>query len=168
MQQGILTENNQKRVDMPLGYLLCFAMFTFWQMAFIYYFLEPSSAIDGKIPLPINIDNATSLTAICYVLSILWMIFLPRLVVWAQRITTGVALVSSLGFFLPLPEDALRLLIYVQIFCCCFMIGFESFLMVNYFSERSTVKQPWRQLQSPRQRVGRARWWTRRSASCRN
>jgi len=140
MQQGILTENNQKRVDMPLGYLLCFAMFTFWQMAFIYYFLEPSSAIDGKIPLPINIDNATSLTAICYVLSILWMIFLPKLVVWAQRITTGVALVSSLGFFLPLPEDALRLLIYVQIFCCCFMIGFESFLMVNYFSERSTVK----------------------------
>ena len=140
MQQQILIENNKKRLDMPLGYLLCFAMFVFWQMAFVYYFLEPSSAIDGKIPLPINIDNATSLTAICYVLSILWMIFLPRLVVWAQRVTTGVALISSLGFFLPLPEDALRLLIYMQVFCCCFMIGFESFLMVNYFSEKGTVK----------------------------
>ena len=77
MNYSFLLDNQNKRRDYPVWMLICFAMFTFWQMAFVYYFLEPSSAIDGKIPLPINIDNATSLTAICYVLSILWMIFLP-------------------------------------------------------------------------------------------
>ena len=45
MQQQILIENNKKRLDMPLGYLLCFAMFVFWQMAFVYYFLEEGRRI---------------------------------------------------------------------------------------------------------------------------
>ncbi len=140
MNHQILIENQKKRKDIPLWMLVCFSMFSFWQMAFIYYFLEPSSALDGKIPLPINIDYGTLLTAACYVLAILTMIFLPKIIVWAQRIATGVALISAALFFLPLPEDALRFNIYLQIFCCCLMIGFETFLVVNYFSEKSSVK----------------------------
>ena len=140
MNESLLTENLKKRQDKPLWLLVCFAMFSFWQMAFIYYFLEPSSAMDGKIPLPINIDNGTTLTAVCYMLGILTMIFLPRIITWAQRIATGVALLSAVAFFLPLPEEALRFNIYLQIFCCCLMIGFETFLVVTYFSEKSSVK----------------------------
>ena len=140
MNQSILAENQKKRREIPLWMLVCFSMFSFWQMAFIYYFLEPSSAMDGKIPLPINIDNGTSLTAVCYVLGILTMIFLPKIIVWTQRIATGVALVSAVAFFLPLPDDILRLNIYLQIFCCCLMIGFETFLVINCFSEKSGVK----------------------------
>ena len=140
MEQTILSENKKKRLDMPIWMLVCFSMFSFWQMAFIYYFLEPSSAMDGKIPLPINIDYGTTLTAVCYILSILTMIFLPKIIVWTQRIATGVALISAIGFFLPLSEDALRFNIYLQIFCCCLMIGFETFLVVNCFSEKSSVK----------------------------
>ena len=139
MNHLILTENQKKRQELPLWMLLCFAMFTFWQMGFI-YFIGPSLTIDGKTPLPIDMDNATALIAVCYVLSILWMIFLPRTVVWTQRIATGAALISALGLFLPLSEDALRLLVYVQIFSCCLMIGFETFVMVNYFSERSIIR----------------------------
>ncbi len=140
MNHQILIENQKKRRDIPLWMLVCFSMFSFWQMAFIYYFLEPSSALDGKIPLPINIDYGTLLTAACYILAILTMIFLPKIIVWAQRIATGVALISVALFFLPLPEDVLRFNIYLQIFCCCLMIGFETFLIVNYFSEKSSVK----------------------------
>ena len=140
MNHPILIENQKKRRDIPLWMLVCFSMFSFWQMAFIYYFLEPSSAMDGKIPLPINIDNGTTLTAVCYILGILTMIFLPKIIVWVQRIATGVALVSAIAFFLPLPDDALRFNIYLQIFCCCLMIGFETFLVVNCFSEKSGVK----------------------------
>ncbi len=139
MNESLLTENLKKRQDKPLWLLVCFAMFAFWQMGFI-YFVGPSLTIDGKTPLPIDMDNATILIAVCYVLSILWMIFLPRTVVWTQRIATGVALLSAVGLFLPLPENALRLLIYIQIFSCCLMIGFETFLMVNYFSEKTTIK----------------------------
>ena len=87
--------------------------------------------MDGKIPLPINIDYGTALTVICYLLSILTMIFLPKIIVWVQRIDTAVALVSAIGFFLPLSEEALRFNIYLQIFCCCLLIGFETFLVVN-------------------------------------
>ena len=140
MNHPILMENQKKRRDIPLPLLVCFSMFNFWQMGFIYYFLEPSSALDGKIPLPINIDYGTLLTAACYVLGILTMIFLPKIIAWAQRIATGVALLSAIGFFLPLPEAALRFNIYLQIFCCCLMIGFETFLIVTYFSEKSSVK----------------------------
>ncbi len=140
MNHQILIENQKKRRAIPLWMLVCFSMFSFWQMAFIYYFLEPSSALDGKIPLPINIDYGTLLTAACYVLGILTMIFLPRITVWVQRIATGVSLVSAIGFFLPLPEDALRFNIYLQIFCCCLMITFETFLVVTFFSEKSGVK----------------------------
>ena len=140
MDHPILIENQRKRNDIPLRLLICFAMFSFWQMGFIYYFLEPSSAMDGKIPLPINIDYGTLLTAACYILGILTMIFLPRIIVWTQRIATGIALLSAIAFFLPLPEDALRFNIYLQIFCCCLMIGFETFLVVNCFSEKSSVR----------------------------
>ncbi|MBE6977807.1 MAG: hypothetical protein E7438_04100 [Ruminococcaceae bacterium] len=140
MHNDLLEQNQQKRRDMPLWMLVCFAMFSFWQMGFIYYFLEPSSALDGKIPIDINIDYGTTLTAVCYILGILTMIFLPRIITWAQRIATGVALLSAVAFFLPLPDDILRLNIYLQIFCCCLMIGFETFLVVTYFSEKSGVK----------------------------
>lgn len=140
MNHSILIENQKKRRDIPLWMLLCFSMFSFWQMGFIYYFLEPSSAIDGKIPLPINIDYGTTLTAVCYILGILTMVFLPKIIVWTQRIATSVALISAVAFFLPLPNDILRFNIYLQIFCCCLMIGFETFLVVNYFSEKSSIK----------------------------
>lgn len=140
MNHSILIENQKKRRDIPLWMLVCFSMFTFWQMGFIYYFLEPSSALDGKIPIDINIDYGTTLTAVCYILGILTMIFLPRIITWVQRIATGVALLSAIAFFLPLPDDILRLNIYLQIFCCCLMIGFETFLVVTYFSEKSGVK----------------------------
>lgn len=138
MNDLLLTENGKKRLDKPIWQLVCFAMFAFWQMGFI-YFVGPSLTIDGKTPLPIDMDNATSLIAVCYVLSIIWMIFIPGAVVWTQRIATGVALVSAVCLFLPLPDDALRLLIYVQIFSCCLMIGFETFLVVNYLSEKSCI-----------------------------
>lgn len=139
MPQFLLSENQKKRLDQPLWMLVCFSMFSFWQMGFIYY-VGPSLTIDGKTPLPINMDNATALIAVCYVFSILWMIFLPHLVVWTQRIATGAALATALGLFLPLSEPLLRLIVYIQIFCCCLMIGFETFVMVNYFSERSNIR----------------------------
>lgn len=139
MKHALLMDNQRKRLDRPLWLLICFAMFSFWQMGFI-YFVGPSLTIDGKTPLPIDMDNATGLIAVCYVLSILWMIFLPRTVVWTQRIATAVALVTAAALFLPLPEEALRLLVYLQIFSCCLMIGFETFLVVNYLSERSNVR----------------------------
>ena len=140
MNHQTLIENQKKRIELPLWMLVCFSMFSFWQMGFIYYFLEPSSAADGKIPLPINIDYGTTLTAVCYILGILTMIFLPKIIVWIQRIATGVALLSAIAFFLPLPDDILCFNIYLQIFCCCLMIGFETFLVVNCFSEKSSVK----------------------------
>ncbi len=140
MNHQTLIENQKKRIELPLWMLVCFSMFSFWQMGFIYYFLEPSSAADGKIPLPINIDYGTTLTAVCYILGILTMIFLPKIIVWIQRIATGVALLSAIAFFLPLPDDILCFNIYLQIFCCCLMIGFETFLVVTFFSEKSSVR----------------------------
>lgn len=139
MEHPILLENENKRLHPPFWMLVCFAMFNFWQMGFI-YFIGPSLNIDGRTPLPISMDNLTVLIAICYVLSIIWMIFLPRLVLWTQRVLILIAILTVIGLFLPFSETMLRFLIYGQTFCCCFMIGFETFIMVNYFSEKSNIK----------------------------
>ena len=138
MNYSFLLENQQKRKSLPLSHLFCFAMFNFWQMGFI-YFMGPALNIDGRTPLPIDMDNLTLLIVSCYVLSILYMIFLPKFVVWAERLCTAAAIVTVLGLFLPLPDAALRGLIYTHVFCCCLMIGFETFLIVNFFSEKSAV-----------------------------
>ena len=138
MNYSFLLENQQKRRELSVGQVLCFAMFCFWQMGFI-YFLGPALNIDGRTPLPIDMDNVTTLIAACYVLSILFMIFLPRFVVLAERVCTAAALCTALGLFLPLSEGLLRMLIYGQVFFCCLMIGFETFVIVNFFSEKSAI-----------------------------
>ncbi len=118
--------------------LLCFSMFCFWQMGFI-YFMGPSLNINGRTPLPISMDNITMLIATGYILSIVFMSLFPRLVIWAQRITAIVSMATAIGLFLPLHNEMLKLLIYIQTFCCCFMIGFETFLIVNFFSEDNAI-----------------------------
>ena len=139
MNHFILWNNQKKKLDQPLWMLVCFAMFNFWQMGFIYY-MGPSLTIDGRTPLPVSMDNITTLIALSYVLSIAWMICLPRWVLWTQRVVATAALATAVGLFLPLGEEILRLLIYAQVFLCCFMIGFETFIMVNYFSEDSNIR----------------------------
>ena len=138
MNDSFLLANQRKRREYTLKHLFCFAMFAFWQMGFI-YFMGPALTIDGRTPLPIDMDNLTLLMAGCYVLSITYMIFLPRYVVWAERVGTIGAILTVLGLFLPLPEEMLRGLIYTHVFCCCTMIGFETFIIVNFLSEKSAI-----------------------------
>jgi len=138
MKHPILTENQSRRLDMPMWMLVCFSMFNTWQMGFI-YFMGPSLVLDGRTPLPIDMDNVTSVIALGYVLSIVYLIVAPHLVVWAARITAAVALLSVVGLFFPLSAQTLTLLLYMQTFCCCFMIGFETFIISNLFTERSTI-----------------------------
>ena len=139
MTTTILENNHKKRLDHPVWMLICFAMFCFWQMGFI-YFMGPSLTINGRTPLPISMDNITTLIAVSYVMSILFMCLLPRFVIWAERITASTALATAVGLFLPLSNDVLRTLIYTQVFCCCFMIGFETFVIANYFTEKCAVR----------------------------
>ena len=138
MNYSVLLSNQRKRQNVSLKHLCCFAMFCFWQMGFI-YFMGPALNIDGRTPLPIDMDNLTVLMAGCYVLSITYMIFLPRYVVWAERLFTLAAIATVLGLFLPLPDEALKGLIYAHVFCCCTMIGFETFIIVNFLSEKSAI-----------------------------
>ena len=99
----ILLDNQRKRQNYSLKKLFGFAMFNFWQMGFI-YFMGPALTVNGRTPLPINMDNLTALIAVSYVVSILIMIFLPSRVVWAERMGTMAALMTMLGLFLPLPD----------------------------------------------------------------
>ena len=60
MSNSLLFNNQQKRLNPPMWQLLCFSMFSFWQMGFI-YFMGPALNIDGRTPLPISIDNVATL-----------------------------------------------------------------------------------------------------------
>ncbi len=138
MNHTILTENKNKLSPKPLWMLLCFSMYCFWQMGFI-YFMGPSLTINGRTPLPVSMDNITTLIAIAYVLSIIWMYFVPKYVIYTDRITTILSLITAVGLFFPFSEGMLRFLIYSQVFLCCFMIGFETFVIVNYFDEKTAI-----------------------------
>lgn len=138
MNHSILIKNQNRRIHLSIWLLICFSLYSSWQMGFIYY-MGPSLVIEGRTPLPISMDNVTYLIAIGYFFAILYMIFLPHYVVWAERISTCIALLSVIGLFLPLENEIIKLLLYVQTFCCCFMIGFETFIIVNFFSEKTTI-----------------------------
>jgi len=139
MKHQLFLENQKKRLHLPLILSVCFAMFSFWQMGFI-YFCGPSLTIDGRTPLPISMDNITFLIVAAYIASILFMCFFPHLVVTTERVCALIALLTAFGLFLPFSETILRLLIYTQVFVCCFMIGFETFIIVNFLSEQSNIR----------------------------
>ncbi len=139
MYSQILYENEHNRREIPLWQLLCFVMFCVWQMGFIYY-IGPALNIDGRTPLPISPDNLTLLIVAGYVLSIFTMIVFPKMVIFLSRISTAVALAAAIGLFFPFGTDILTILIYVQCFCCCYMIGFESATMVHYFTSNSVTR----------------------------
>ena len=134
----LLAENESKRLNFRLPLLICFALYLTWQMGMI-YFSGQTLSIDGKTPLPINIDNLTLLIAIGYILSILVMVFVPRIIVWLERLTACIAFLSALALFIPIGPSALSIFYYVQCFCCFFMIGFESAIIINLLSERTTL-----------------------------
>jgi len=134
----VLTHNEAIRKEIPLPMLLCFSLFVTWQMGVI-FFSSNTLSIEGRTPLPINMDNMTILIVAGYVLSILFMLAFPKKIVWAERISAGVALAVLLGLFLPVSLETQAMFIYIHYFFCIFMIGFETALMVNLFSERSTI-----------------------------
>lgn len=139
MQHPILIENQNSRREVPIWQLLCFVMFCIWQMGFI-YFIGPSLNIDGRTPLPVSTDNITLLIVAGYVGSLIVMCLLPQWVIRLSRASTAIALLTALGLFLSLDAGALTALIYIQCFCCCFMIGFETATMVYFFSENSAMR----------------------------
>jgi len=134
----LLIENENKRLTFRLPLLICFALYSSWQMGVVYFSGETLS-IDGRAPLPVEVGNLTMLIAAGYLLSILVMIVIPRIIVWAERITALVALASVLALFLPVSPNALAAFYYTQCFCCLFMIGFETAIMVNLFSEKTAI-----------------------------
>ena len=135
----LLAENESKRLNFRLPLLICFALYTAWQMGVGYYSGDTLS-IDGRTPLPVDVGNLTALIAAGYLLSIVFMIILPRFIVWAERITALVALLFALPMFLPLAPDLLSAFYYIQCFCCLFMIGFELAIIINLFSEKTAIK----------------------------
>lgn len=138
MTRNLQIENEKEKMDLPFWKLICFVMFCIWQMGFI-YFCGPSLSIDGRVPLPISMDNITLLIVAAYVCSIIIMMLLPRRVILFSRISCVIALLTALSWFMPLSASVLTGLIYVHCFSCCFMIGFETATIVYYFSEKSTV-----------------------------
>ena len=138
MYDQTLLENEKKRIDYPLSRLICFVMFMIWQMGVIYY-TGPALNIDGRTPLPIDMDNITAIIAIGYILNIVWLILFPKKFIYAARAAVVIAFISVLGLFLPLSEEMLAVLIYIQCFSCCFMIGFEASTMIYVFTEKTTI-----------------------------
>lgn len=134
----VLSYNKTIRKEIPLPMLLCFSLFVTWQMGVI-FFSSNTLSIGGRTPLPIDMDNMTILVTAGYLISILFMLAFPRKIVWAERISAGIALVAILGLLLPASPETQALLIYIHYFFCIFMIGFETALMVNLFSEHSTI-----------------------------
>jgi DNA-binding CsgD family transcriptional regulator len=136
--ESILLENENKRLNLRLPLLICFALYTAWQMG-IGYFSGQTMSVDGRTPLPVNVDDLTVIIAAGYILSLIVMLLIPRIVVWAERITASVALVSALALFLPLAPETLAVALCVQFFCCIFMIGFETSIIVGLFTEKTAI-----------------------------
>jgi DNA-binding NarL/FixJ family response regulator len=139
MSHSILTDNERKRLDMSLPWLLCFALFTAWQVG-VFSYSGAALAVAGRLPLGMAGGNLMPLIVAGYLISIGYMLIFPRRIVWAERVLACLALVSAAALYLPLPSLPLILFFLVQLLCCCVMIGFETALMAGLFSDRCVVK----------------------------
>ena len=86
--QEVLSHNEALRKEIPLLLLLCFSLFSTWQMGVI-FFSSNTLSIGGRTPLPIEADSTTILVVAGYLLSIGFMLLFPRKIVWAERISAG-------------------------------------------------------------------------------
>lgn len=138
MKNNVIARNESKRISLKLPTLLCFAMFVVWQMGIVYYSSQTLS-INGRLLIQLSNNISTLLIIVGYILAILTFIFLPHKAVKIGRITMGIALVSALALFLPFKSDIISLILYIQVFCCCFMITFESGIIANLFTEKTAI-----------------------------
>ncbi len=138
MEQPILAENQRKRLTIKAPLLICFAMFAVWQMGII-YFSGTALSISGRTPIPVSVGNVTILIVIGYIATISFIYFLPRFSVQAERIAATLALCSGALLFIPLPGNVLVWVCYFHFFCCVFMIGLESSIIINLFTEETAV-----------------------------
>jgi DNA-binding CsgD family transcriptional regulator len=134
----ILKENDAKRLTLRLPMLICFAMFTAWQIG-VFSYSGAALAVKGRLPLGIDEGNFTPLIIVGYLISIAIMVALPKRIVWAERITASIALASAAALYLPAPHEVRTIVYLLQLFCCCVMIGFETALIVGLFSERTAL-----------------------------
>jgi DNA-binding CsgD family transcriptional regulator len=139
MGDSILTDNERKRLDLGLPWLLCFALFTAWQVG-VFSYSGAALAVVGRLPLGMDSGNLMPLIVAGYLISIAYMTIFPRRIVWAERVLAGLALVSATALYLPLPPVWLTLFFLAQLLCCCVMIGFETALMVGLLSDQCVVK----------------------------
>lgn len=139
MTPDILMENQGRRLHISLPLLLCFALYGSWQMGII-YFSGTAASIGGRTPIPMDVGNLSVLVAAGYLLSIAWLVFLPRRMVWAERGAAIAALASAIGLYLPLPAPVLAVCYSFHCLCCVFMVGFETGILVNLLSEKSVLQ----------------------------
>lgn len=138
MDNRILSDNESTRINVSLPLLICFSLYGVWQMGVIYY-SGTAASISGRMPFPVDVGNLSVLVAVGYLLSITWLILFPRSIVWAERGTAAAALLSGILLFFPFSDAVLTVLYCFHCFCCVFMVGFETSLLVNLLSEQSVL-----------------------------
>jgi DNA-binding CsgD family transcriptional regulator len=137
----LLVENENKRLTLRLPMLICFAMFTAWQMG-ITLFSGETLSVAGRTPIPfeVNSDVITALIVAGYIISILFLIIFQRRSVMAARTTLVAAFLSLLASYIPFAPQTLAFLFYVQVFCCVFLIGVMQAVIINLFTEKTEIK----------------------------
>lgn len=138
MNSILLDVNSRRRIRLPVWALMCYSLFTAWQMGIV-FFSGDALSLNGRTPLPIVADNMAALIAAAYAASILFLIFLQKRSVAAARIGFSVSLSASLALYLPLSDAAVSALIAVQTFCCVFLIGVCISVAVNLFTPETAL-----------------------------
>ena len=137
MENPLLVQNEDKRLRISIPLLFCFATFKVWQIGII-YFSGQTLSFYGRTPLPVTPGNMSLQIAISYFFSISFIYFFPRFIMYAGRFVTGMALMSALALYLPLPENILLTVFIFHCYCCVFMIGVENAL-ITYLFKRETA-----------------------------
>lgn len=138
MDEELLRENERKRIRLPVGMLLCYSLFTAWQMGVV-FFSGKALSIGGRTPLPISADGMGGVIVAAYLLSFVFLVFFQKRSVAAARIGLGISMASALALYLPLPDAALSALVAVQSFCCVFLTGVCISVAVNLFTEETEL-----------------------------
>ena len=139
MENTLLAENEAKRLNLPLWMLICFAPYVAWQMG-VMYFSGEALSIGGRTPLPVDVGNLTALVGSAYFLGVVYIFFFHKYSVITARVLLSIALVSSLGLYLPLSPAVLAVLFFIQVFCCVFLIIVFFAIAGNLYTETTAIR----------------------------
>ena len=133
MKQSLLSSKQNSRINVPVWLLVCFSLFTVWQMGIV-FFSSSALSIHGQELSSFTPEVSLIVILSGYILSIIFLIFFQKYQVGVIRVVLFLSLIAAVLLLFSFDEMVLSYLLAIEEFLCVFLIGCTISTIINYFT----------------------------------